>query len=84
MLDEARNRAADLKDARFKARMLLAVATGYAKLDDRATARTVFQQAVRAAMAIQDEYRIYTLEDIAAAQIGAEGAKRLWPRCGVH
>ena len=53
--------------------MLLAVATGYAKLDDRATARTVFQQAVRAAMAIQDEYRIYTLEDIAAAQIGAEG-----------
>ncbi len=73
LLDQARRSAADLKDARTQARMLLAVATAYSKLDDRTTARAVFQQAVQSAMAIQGQNRIYTLEDIAAAQIDGDG-----------
>jgi RNA polymerase sigma factor (sigma-70 family) len=73
LLDEARRSAADLKDARSKARMLLAVAMGYAKLKDAATASAVFQQAIQAAMAIDDQQKAYTIEEIAAAQIDGQG-----------
>ena len=75
LLDEARQRAADLNDSRSRARILLAVATAYAKLDDRATASMIFDQAIQAAMAIDNRLKVYTIEAIAVAQIAAKADK---------
>ena len=55
--------------------MLLAVAISYAKLGDRATASVIFDQAIQAAMAIDDRLKVYTVEAIAAAQIDAQDHK---------
>src|SRR5262249_35588127 len=57
LLDEARRRAVGLTDARSKARILLAVATGYAKLDDRANASLMFDEAVQVALLIENHIK---------------------------
>jgi beta-lactamase regulating signal transducer with metallopeptidase domain/tetratricopeptide (TPR) repeat protein len=70
ILQEAVQRADALKDARSKARMLMAIAVARANTGEQVSARAAFLQAVRAADAIRDQLnRVYTLEDIAGAQI---------------
>lgn len=72
ILAEAERSARDLRDARSKAEMFLAIATLRVRVHDRKSARGAFGQAIQAADAIADERnRVYTLETIAAAQLDA-------------
>jgi len=69
-LQEAVTSAPDLKDARSKARMFMAVAAARAQAGERESARSAFQKAVHAADAIEDlSQKVYALGEIAVAQI---------------
>ena len=70
ILQEAAARADDLKDARSKVRMLVAVAAARAQAGEQVSARASFKDTIQAADAIEDlSQRVYSLEEIAVAQI---------------
>ena len=70
VLNEAVQDVGALKDARARAELFQAAGTTWAKLGDRAAATASFQNATDAAEAIEEpSRRVYSLEDIAVAQI---------------
>ncbi len=70
LLDEARQSAGDLNDARSQARMFLAIAQAQMKAGDEAAARASLRQAIQTADTIEGlPNRVYMLEDIAVAQV---------------
>ncbi len=69
-LQEAARSADDLKDARSKVRMLMALAAALAQAGEPELSRTTFQKAVQFADTCEDRsQRVYILEETASAQI---------------